>query len=64
MIDSGTKCNHQLAFELQNSHVCEKRSKMLWCDCVQFESTCSAQRKVKLAPFPCVCAFIISSETI
>ena len=26
MIDSGEKCNRQLAFELQNSHVCEKPS--------------------------------------
>ena len=27
MIDGSEKCNHQLAFELQNLHVCEKRSK-------------------------------------
>ena len=27
MIDGSQKRNHQLAFELQNSHVCEKRSK-------------------------------------
>ena len=27
MIDRSEKRNHQLAFELQNSHVCEKRSK-------------------------------------
>ena len=26
MIDGSEKCNRQLAFELQNSHVCEKRS--------------------------------------
>ena len=26
MIDGSDKCNRQLAFELQNSHVCEKRS--------------------------------------
>ena len=26
MIDGSEKCNHQLAFELQNLHVCEKRS--------------------------------------
>ena len=26
MIDSSEKRNGQLAFELQNSHVCEKRS--------------------------------------
>ena len=26
MIDGSEKCNCQLAFELQNSHVCEKRS--------------------------------------
>ena len=29
MIDSSEKRNRQLAFELQNSHVCEKRSKEL-----------------------------------
>ena len=27
MIDSSKKCNHQLAFEIQNSHVFEKHSK-------------------------------------
>ena len=27
MIDGNGKRNRQLAFELQNSHVCEKRSK-------------------------------------
>ena len=27
MIDDSEKRNRQLAFELQNSHVCEKRSK-------------------------------------
>ena len=27
MIDSSEKRNRQLAFELENSHVCEKRSK-------------------------------------
>ena len=27
MIDSSEKRNRELAFELQNSHVCEKRSK-------------------------------------
>ena len=30
MIDGSEKRNHQLAFELQNSHVCEKRSKALF----------------------------------
>ena len=29
MIDSSKKRNHQLAFELQNLHVCEKRSKVI-----------------------------------
>ena len=29
MIDGSEKRNRQLAFELQNSHVCEKRSKNL-----------------------------------
>ena len=28
MIDGSEKRNRQLAFELQNSHVCEKRSKV------------------------------------
>ena len=28
MIDGSKKRNRQLAFELQNSHVCEKRSKI------------------------------------
>ena len=27
MIDDGEKHNRQLAFKLQNSHICEKRSK-------------------------------------
>ena len=27
MIDGSEKRNHQLPFELKNSHVCEKRSK-------------------------------------
>ena len=30
MIDGSEKHNHQLAFELKNSHVCEKRSKNLF----------------------------------
>ena len=29
MIDSSEKHNHQLAFELQNLHVCEKRSNLM-----------------------------------
>ena len=29
MIDGSEKRNRQVAFELQNSHVCEKRSKAL-----------------------------------
>ena len=29
MVDGSEKRNRQLAFELQNSHVCEKRSKLL-----------------------------------
>ena len=29
MIDGSEKCNRQLAFELRNSHVCEKRSKSM-----------------------------------
>ena len=29
MIDSSEKRNRQLAFELENSHVCEKRSKVI-----------------------------------
>ena len=31
MIDGREKRNGHLAFELQNSHVCEKRSKVLHC---------------------------------
>ena len=31
MIDGSEKRNRQLAFELQNSHVCEKRSKQPQC---------------------------------
>ena len=31
MIDGSEKCNRQLAFELQNSHVCEKCSKASEC---------------------------------
>ena len=30
MIDGGEKRNCQLAFEFQNSHVCEKRSKHMF----------------------------------
>ena len=30
MIDGNEKRNRQLAFELQNSHVCEKRSKVFF----------------------------------
>ena len=30
MIDGSEKCNRQLAFQLQNSHVCEKRIRI--CD--------------------------------
>jgi len=33
MIDGSEKRNRQLAFELQNSHVCEKRSKMFISPC-------------------------------
>ena len=29
MIDGSEKCNRQLTFKLQNSHVCEKRSNSL-----------------------------------
>ena len=29
MVDGSEKRNRQLAFELQNSHVCEKRSNLL-----------------------------------
>ena len=32
MIDGGEKRNRQLAFELQNLHVCEKRSKLALTD--------------------------------
>ena len=30
MIDGSEKRNRQVAFELQNSHVCEKRSKVFF----------------------------------
>ena len=30
MIDGSEKCNRQLAFELQNSHVCEKRTAIVF----------------------------------
>ena len=46
MIDGTEKHNRQLAFELQNSHVCEKRSK---------GSEQDSGRKLKtLRRFPCV----------
>ena len=32
MIDGREKRNRQLAFELQNSHVCEKRSNTVFVD--------------------------------
>ena len=35
MIDGSEKRNRQLAFELQNSHVCEKRSKTPFVSSVQ-----------------------------
>ena len=35
MIDGRKKRNRQLAFELQNSHVCEKRSNHEFKQCVQ-----------------------------
>ena len=37
MIEGSEKRNHQLAFELQNSHVCEKRSKRVDRFCANFE---------------------------
>ena len=33
MIDGSEKRNRQLAFELHNSHVCEKRSKKFFFSC-------------------------------
>ena len=41
MIDGSEKRNRQLAFELQNSHVCEKRSKIS----VNFEYYKNIKRK-------------------
>ena len=48
MIDGNEKRNRQLAFELQNSHVCEKRSKQnfktfqkKWFSYISLHSTCS-----------------------
>ena len=34
MIDGSEKCNRQVAFELQNWHVCEKRSSLKYLICM------------------------------
>ena len=39
MIDGSEKHNHQLAFELQNLHVCEKRSSVTF---IHFLKLCGA----------------------
>ena len=39
MIDGSEKRNRQLAFELQNSHVCEKRSKIAINAKIEFSSS-------------------------
>ena len=40
MIDGSEKRNRQLGFELQNSHVCEKRSK-LGANALSFLANCN-----------------------
>ena len=56
MIDDGNeKRNRQLAFELQNSHVCEKRSNMLSnyiatatsCKNIKMRKWCLLQKQIK-----------------
>ena len=45
MIDSGKKSNRQLAFEFQNSHVCEKRSNL--CEPSKLcDICCTSHRKL------------------
>ena len=39
MIDGSEKRNRQLAFELHNSHVCEKRCKWLFVRIIGYSST-------------------------
>ena len=46
MIDDSEKRNRQLAFELQNSHVCEKRSKLDFVEIIDSKIFTSPQ------PFP------------
>ena len=54
MIDGSEKRNRQLVFELQNSHVCEKRSKsyMTFCGCIMLTLKYRAMRgsRSELAP--------------
>ena len=56
MIDGSEKRNRQLAFELQNSHVCEKRSKfwfLLFLGMVMYDNDLIMslkQKKKKLKP--------------
>ena len=44
MIDGSEKRNRQLAFELQNSHVCEKRSNL---DISLLRTVCFDPTKIK-----------------
>ena len=54
MIDGSKKRNRQLAFELQNSHVCEKRSKVR--DLVVIEL------KLPLSFWPCYWVHLFRNE--
>ena len=47
MIDGSEKRNRQLAFELQNSHVCEKRSN-------QFEKLRETKGKALISIYVCL----------
>ena len=41
MIDGSEKRNRQMAFELHNSHVCEKRSKIKLNNAILENNTCT-----------------------
>ena len=47
MIDGSENRNRQLAFELQNSHVCEKRSNSNWNRRPVIMGTAVSERKKK-----------------
>ena len=68
MIDAAKKRNRQLAFELQNSHVCEKRSKFeKSLPNIRKESRCLVFMypiKLKLGCFTSWCIRAANSPTI